>query len=111
MGAGGWGGFHHALFLLLTAFFFVLQTIVDAALSGFGPLYGRMMPYLHEVELEEHYFIQGPRVARSEAVVHFAKLGKDSCAHSSRPLLIFNNICDVLQFSQTRGPLLESPYN
>ena len=59
-------------------FFFLLQTIVDAALSGFGPLYGRMMPYLHEVELEEHYFIQGPRVARSEAVVHFAKLGKDS---------------------------------
>ena len=78
MGAGGWGGLHHALFLLLTAFFFVLQTIVDAALSGFGPLYGRMMPYLHEVELEEHYFIQGPRVGRSEAVVHFAKLGKDS---------------------------------
>ena len=58
--------------------FFVFQTIVDAALSGFGPLYGRMMPYLHEVELEEHYFIQGPRVGRSEAVVYFAKLGKDS---------------------------------
>ncbi|KAM7441542.1 hypothetical protein ABFA07_009426 [Porites harrisoni] len=53
------------------------KTIVDAALSGFGPLYGRMMPYLHEVELEEHYFIQGPRVARSEAIVHFAKLVYD----------------------------------
>ena len=48
------------------------------ALGGFGPLYGRMMPYLHEIDLEEHYFIQGQRNARSEAIVHFAKLGKDS---------------------------------
>lgn len=102
---------HHALFLLLTVCFFVLQTIVDAALSGFGPLYGRMMPYLHEVELEEHYFIQGPRFARSEAIVHFAKLGKDSCTHSSRPLLSFNDICDVIQFYQSRDSLLESSYN
>ena len=34
-----------------------------------------MSPYLHEVSLEEHYFIQGPRHAKSDALGHFAKLG------------------------------------
>ena len=46
------------------------------ALCGFGPLYGRMTPYLHEIDLEEHYFIQGPSHTRTEAILHFAKLGK-----------------------------------
>jgi len=46
------------------------------ALCGFAPLYGRMTPYLHEIDLEEHYFIQGPSHSRTEAILHFAKLGK-----------------------------------
>ncbi|KAL9981805.1 hypothetical protein ACROYT_G010558 [Oculina patagonica] len=51
-----------------------LSTVVDMALCGFGPLYGRMAPYLHEIDLEEHYFIQGPSHARTEVILHFAKL-------------------------------------
>jgi len=46
------------------------------ALCGFAPLYGRMTPYLHEIDLEEHYFIQGPSHSRTEVIAHFAKLGK-----------------------------------
>ncbi|XP_068679786.1 uncharacterized protein [Montipora foliosa] len=53
------------------------KTLIDTALCGFAPMHGRMMPYLHEVDLEEHYFIQGPRHGRSEAIVHFAKLVYD----------------------------------
>ena len=47
-------------------------------LCGFGALYGRMMPYVHEIDLEEHYFVQGPSHRRGEAIHHFAKLGKAS---------------------------------
>ena len=52
------------------------QAFVDTALCGFTPLFGRSMPYLLEVDLGEHYFIQGPRHARSEAIGHFARLGE-----------------------------------
>jgi len=48
------------------------------ALCGFAPVYGRMTPYLHEIDLEEHYFIQGPSHSRTEVILHFAKLGKDN---------------------------------
>ena len=48
------------------------------ALCGFAPLYGRMTPYLHQIDLEEHYFIQGPSHSRTEVILHFAKLGKDN---------------------------------
>ena len=35
-----------------------------------------MMPYLHDVDLEEHYFVQGPSNRKAEAIQHFAKLGE-----------------------------------
>lgn len=53
------------------------KAFVDTALCGFTPLFGRFMPYLLEVDLGEHYFIQGPRHARSEAIGHFARLVYD----------------------------------
>lgn len=53
------------------------STVVDMALCGFAPLYGLMTPYLHEIDLEEHYFIQGPSHSRTEVIVHFAKLVYD----------------------------------
>ncbi|XP_067032145.1 uncharacterized protein [Acropora muricata] len=53
------------------------KALVDTALCGFTPLFGRFMPYLLEVDLGEHYFIQGPRHARSEAIGHFVRLVYD----------------------------------
>ncbi|XP_022801392.1 uncharacterized protein LOC111339076 [Stylophora pistillata] len=50
------------------------STVVDLAVCGFSPIYGRMMPYLHDVDLEEHYFVQGPSHRKAEAIQHFAKL-------------------------------------
>ncbi|KAJ7387208.1 hypothetical protein OS493_004178 [Desmophyllum pertusum] len=50
------------------------STTVDMALGGFGPIYGHMTPYLHEIDLEEHYFVQGPSHSRRDAIMHFAKL-------------------------------------
>ena len=52
------------------------QTVVDLGVCGFSPIYGRMMPYLHDVDLEEHYFVQGPSQRKAEAIQHFAKLGE-----------------------------------
>lgn len=48
------------------------------ALGGFGPIYGHMTPYLHEIDLEEHYFVQGPSHSRRDAIMHFAKLGRNN---------------------------------
>lgn len=50
------------------------STVVDLGVCGFSPIYGRMMPYLHDVDLEEHYFVQGPSNRKAEAIQHFAKL-------------------------------------
>lgn len=55
---------------------FRTQTTIGLAVTGFSTLYGRMSPYLHRVALEEHYFIQGPRNAKSDALSIFAKLGR-----------------------------------
>lgn len=50
------------------------STVVDLGVCGFSPIYGRMMPYLHDVDLEEHYFVQSPSHRKAEAIQHFAKL-------------------------------------
>ena len=50
------------------------------AISDLCPLYGRLVPYLNELVLHEHYYIKGPMGAQSEAISLFAKLGKfQSC--------------------------------
>ena len=65
-----------SLILSLILIFFFTQAFLDTALCGFTSLFGRFMPYLLEVDLGEHYFIQGLRHARSEAIGHFARLGE-----------------------------------
>ena len=58
------------------------------ALCGFGSLYGRMTPYLHEIDLEEHYFIQRPSHTRTEVILHFAKLGKGNSLHGKKTAVV-----------------------
>lgn len=70
------------------------------ALCGFAPLYGLMTPYLHEIDLEEHYFIQGPSHSRTEVIVHFAKLGKDN-SMSNFNLTTYKRTTELLRWSLT----------
>ena len=46
------------------------------ALNGPGIWYGRMQPYLNEIELHEHYYIQGPSGCQGEAIQLCAVMGK-----------------------------------
>ncbi|KAK3754476.1 hypothetical protein QZH41_018992, partial [Actinostola sp. cb2023] len=52
-----------------------IKATVGLALTGFSPLYGRMMPYINQIELEEHYFLQGPVNAKMDVMNYFTKLG------------------------------------
>lgn len=45
------------------------------AISGPTILYGKMQPYLNEVELHEHCYIQGPPGCQGEAIQLFANIG------------------------------------
>ncbi|XP_048582671.1 uncharacterized protein LOC5513700 [Nematostella vectensis] len=68
------------------------KATVGACLTGFSPLYGRLMPYVHEIELEEHYFIRGPRHAKADAIQYFNKLVFDHLegfAEVDNPSLLF----------------------
>ena len=47
------------------------------ALSGPSIWYGRMQPYLNEIELHEHYYIQGPVGCEGEAIQLCAVIGKN----------------------------------
>ncbi|XP_052797406.1 uncharacterized protein LOC128229669 [Mya arenaria] len=44
------------------------------ALSGPGVWYGRMQPYLTEIEFHEHYYIQGPSGCSGEAIQLFSSI-------------------------------------
>lgn len=46
------------------------------ALSGPCIWYGRMQPYLNDVELHEHYYIQGPSGCQGEAMQMCAMMGR-----------------------------------
>jgi len=46
------------------------------AISGPTILYGKMQPYLNEVELHEHIYIKGPPGCQGEATQLFASIGK-----------------------------------
>jgi len=51
---------------------------VGICLGLYGPCiwYGRMAPYLHEIELHEHYFIHGPPGCHEQAIQLCALIGK-----------------------------------
>ncbi|XP_061197779.1 uncharacterized protein LOC133205901 isoform X2 [Saccostrea echinata] len=53
------------------------------ALSGPSILYGKMQPFLNEVELHEHYYIQGPPGCSGDAIQLFA-------------LMVYNHINDMV---------------
>ena len=46
------------------------------ALSGSAIWYGRVQPYLNEIEFHEHYYIQGPSGCQGEAIQLCAVIGK-----------------------------------
>ncbi|XP_062502264.1 uncharacterized protein LOC134179384 isoform X3 [Corticium candelabrum] len=46
---------------------------VDTAISGFTHLYGRMSPYLLNVDLREHIYVEGPKFSEDEVLTLFAK--------------------------------------
>ena len=52
------------------------------ALSGPSIWYGRMQPYLNEIELHEHYYIQGPQGCEGEAIQLCAVIGNHCQIHS-----------------------------
>jgi hypothetical protein len=52
-----------------------LKAGICLALSGPSILYGKMQPYLNEVELHEHYYIQGPPGCSGDAIQLFALMG------------------------------------
>lgn len=45
------------------------------AISGHSIWYGRLQPYLNEIELHEHYYIQGPSGCQGEAIQLCAVIG------------------------------------
>ncbi|KAH3888529.1 hypothetical protein DPMN_012565 [Dreissena polymorpha] len=46
------------------------------ALCGPCTWYGRVQPYLNEIELQEHYYIQGPSGCQGEAIQLCSVIGK-----------------------------------
>ncbi|XP_028513263.1 uncharacterized protein LOC110233576 isoform X2 [Exaiptasia diaphana] len=54
-----------------------IKATIGLALTGFTPFYGRMMPYIHHIELEEHYFLQGPINAKMDVINYFSRLVYD----------------------------------
>nr|XP_022340995.1 uncharacterized protein LOC111135328 isoform X2 [Crassostrea virginica] len=53
------------------------------ALSGPSILYGKMQPFLNEVELHEHYYIQGPPGCAGDAIQLFA-------------MMVYNHVSDLI---------------
>lgn len=49
---------------------------VDTAISGFTHLYGRMSPYLLNVDLREHIYVEGPKFSEDEVLTLFAKTSR-----------------------------------
>ncbi|XP_065830755.1 uncharacterized protein [Oscarella lobularis] len=47
---------------------------VDLTVTGFTPFYGRLMPYLLKIELNEHYYIQGPGNKETSVLDIFAEI-------------------------------------
>ena len=54
----------------------ILQIAICCAVSGFTTLYGKVDPYLREIELHEHCFARGPEGCWAEAVQLYSKIGK-----------------------------------
>ena len=48
---------------------------VCCAVSNFTPLYGKMDPYLKEINLQEYYYIRGPSGCQMEAMQIYSKTG------------------------------------
>ena len=45
-------------------------------LTAPSSLYGKLMPYLHSIDLHEHYYIQGPLGCEAEARQLFGRMGE-----------------------------------
>lgn len=59
----------------LHVFEILSQAGICLALSGPSILYGKMQPFLNEVELHEHYYIQGPPGCSGDGIQLFAMMG------------------------------------
>jgi hypothetical protein len=53
------------------------EVTVDTAVSGFTPLYGPVSPYLLDVELHEHLYIECPESLEDELLASFASFVLD----------------------------------
>ncbi|OWF40958.1 uncharacterized protein LOC110463111 isoform X3 [Mizuhopecten yessoensis] len=60
------------------------RVAICMAMCGPGILYGKMQPYLNEIELHEHIYIQGPPGCQGEAIQLFA-------------LIVYNHLSDLIK--------------
>ena len=56
--------------------FVCAQVGICLGLTAPSTLYGKLMPYLHSIDLHEHYYIQGPVGCEAEARQLFGRMGE-----------------------------------